>query len=82
MLVSIQFIIGSLLEPRLTGATLNLSPVVILLSLAIWGSIWGVIGMFLCVPLITIINIILAQFDNTRPIAVLLTADGKLPEKA
>ena len=74
------YVIGGLLEPRLTGNTLNLSPIVILLSLGLWGSIWGVMGMFLCVPLMTILNIILAQFNTTRPLAVLLTADGQLPE--
>ncbi len=81
-LVAIQFLIGNILEPKLTGATLNLSPIVILLSLSLWGSVWGIIGMLLCVPLMTILNIILSQFDSMRPIAILLTADGRLPAHA
>ena len=80
MLVAIQLVIGNFLEPALTSATLNLSPIVILLSLAFWGEIWGIIGMFLCVPLMTILNIVLSQFEGARPIAVLLTADGRLPK--
>jgi AI-2 transport protein TqsA len=75
---SIQFLIGSVIEPRLLGASLNLSPLVVLLSLALWGSIWGIAGMFLCVPLTVICVIILAHFGQTRPIAVLLSGNGKL----
>ncbi|MDQ2994387.1 MAG: AI-2E family transporter, partial [Pseudomonadota bacterium] len=56
LLIGIHFIIGSIIEPRFMGKNLNLSPLVILLSLAFWGHIWGVLGMFLCVPLMTIIN--------------------------
>ena len=75
---SIQFLIGSVIEPRLLGASLNLSPLVVLLSLALWGSVWGIAGMFLCVPLTVICVIILAHFSQTRPIAVLLSGNGKL----
>jgi len=79
LLIAIQFIIGNIVEPKLTGANLNLSPLIILLSLALWGKLWGVFGMFLCVPIMTILNIVLARFEQTRPFAILLTADGKLP---
>ncbi|HAY45790.1 MAG TPA: AI-2E family transporter [Gammaproteobacteria bacterium] len=75
---SIQFLIGSVIEPRLLGDSLNLSPLVVLLSLALWGSVWGIAGMFLCVPLTVICVIILAHFSQTRPIAVLLSGNGKL----
>jgi AI-2 transport protein TqsA len=77
ILIAIQFSVGNILEPRLMGKNLNLSPIVILLSLAFWGSIWGIIGMFLCVPLMTILNIVLSKFNNTRFLAVLLAADPK-----
>lgn len=75
MLILIQLVVGNFIEPRLMGRNLNLSPIVILLSLAFWGSIWGVIGMFLCVPLMTIINIVLSKFESTRFLAVLFAAD-------
>jgi len=78
LLVVIQFVFGNVVEPRLTGRNLNLSPLVILLSLALWSKIWGILGMFLCVPIMTIVNIILAEFPSTRPIAVFLAADPKL----
>lgn len=77
-LTAIQFTIGNIMEPRLMGKTFNLSPLAILLSLAVWGQIWGVIGMFLCVPILVIANIIFSHFPKTRPIAILLSQDGKI----
>lgn len=78
VLTAIQFCIGSLLEPRLMGSRLNLSPIVILLSLGLWGSIWGIPGMFLCVPITVIIVIICSYFPTTRPLAILLSGNGEL----
>ena len=73
---ALQMVIGNVIEPRMMGKSLNLSPLVVILSLAIWGSIWGATGMFLCVPMTVILMIVLAEFDQTRPIAILLSADG------
>lgn len=78
VLTVLQFCIGSLIEPKLMGNSLNLSPVIILLSLGLWGAIWGVPGMFLCVPITVIIMIIFSYFPSTRPFAVLLSGDGQL----
>ncbi len=72
-----QFVIGNVLAPRMTGKSLNLSPLVVLLALAIWGSIWGITGAFLAAPLTVMIMIILAQFKPSRWIAILLSADGQ-----
>ena len=77
VLTVVQFCIGSLLEPRLMGNRLNLSPIVILLSLGLWGSVWGIPGMFLCVPITVIIMIICSYFPSTRPLAILLSGNGK-----
>lgn len=74
--VAIQFVVGNFLEPRLLGKSLNLSPLVILFALALWGSIWGILGMFLSVPITVMMMIIFAHFDATRPIAILLSQDG------
>ncbi|MGC1181654.1 AI-2E family transporter [Legionella sp.] len=75
---TVQFIVGNLIEPRFLSHTLNLSPLVILISLALWGSIWGVLGMFLSVPITAMMMIIFAHFERTRPIAVLLSQDGDI----
>lgn len=76
-LTALQFIIGNIIEPKLMGTSLNLSPLIILLSLVVWGSIWGIPGMFLCVPITVILMIILSEFPKTRPIAILLSGNGK-----
>ncbi len=75
-IVAVQFVVGNFLEPRLLGKSLNLSPLVILVALGLWGSIWGILGMFLSVPITVMMMIIFAHFDGTRPIAVLLSQDG------
>lgn len=77
---SIQFLVGNLLEPKLMGNGVNLSPLIIILSLSFWGSIWGITGMLLSVPIMAIIVIILSKFPKTKPIAILLSANG-IPEK-
>jgi predicted PurR-regulated permease PerM len=74
----IQVAMNNAVEPRLVGRSLNLSSLVIIVSLVFWGLVWGVLGMFLCVPFMVIINIVLARFEATRPIAVLLSADGNV----
>lgn len=76
ILSAIQIIIGNVIEPRVMGGSLNLSALVVLLSLAIWGSLWGIAGMFLSVPIMVMLVIIFANFERTKPIAVLLSADG------
>jgi AI-2 transport protein TqsA len=75
---AVQVLIGNILEPRMMGNSFNLSPIVILLNLALWGTIWGIIGMFLCVPFLIIITIILSHFPQTRALAIILSSDGKL----
>jgi AI-2 transport protein TqsA len=73
-----HLIIGNVIEPRFIGHTLNLSPLAVIISLSIWGAIWGVPGMFLCVPLTVILMIIFSQFEVTKPIAVALSAEGEV----
>lgn len=71
-----QFVLGNVLEPKLMGSSLNLSPFVVIFSLVVWGGLWGIVGAFLSVPLMVIVMIVLAEFPDTRPIAVLLSSDG------
>ena len=72
-----QFAIGNFVQPRLTGDSLNLSAVVVLLALALWGALWGIAGAFLAAPLTTMAMVMLAQSNEVRWIAVLLSADGR-----
>lgn len=80
-LIGLQILFGNILEPKFTGKTLNLSTLAILINLVFWGMIWGIAGMFFSVPLLVATFIITAQFDSTRWIAILLSADGKIPDK-
>ena len=73
----IFFIVGSVIQPKMQRDRLNIDPVVVLLALTLWGAIWGVAGMFLSTPLTVMGIIILAQFESTRWMAVLLSGDGK-----
>ena len=72
----IGMVIGNVVYPRMQGRSLNLDPVMILLSLAFWSAIWGLTGAFLSTPLTVMAMVILAQFDGSRWIAVILSADG------
>jgi predicted PurR-regulated permease PerM len=73
----IFFIVGSVIQPKMQRDRLNIDPVVVLLALTLWGAIWGVAGMFLSTPLTVMLIVILAQFESTRWMAVLLSGDGR-----
>ncbi|MDR2578776.1 MAG: AI-2E family transporter [Chitinispirillales bacterium] len=75
---ALQMIIGNVIEPKFQGDGLNLSPLVILFSLGLWNMIWGIPGMFMCVPLTAVAMIICSHFPQTRRIAVALSRNGSL----
>ena len=77
-----QFLIGNFVAPRMQANSLNLSALVVLLSLAVWGALWGPVGMFLSAPLTVMVMIALAQIPGARWIAVLLSANGNPGEYA
>ena len=67
-----QLLIGNIMDPQLLGERLNLSPVVILLSLLLWGYIWGIMGMFIAVPITGAIKITFENIPATRPIGIMM----------
>ncbi len=73
-----QFIVGNVIDPKYLGRSLNLSPLIILLSLAVWGSVWGIIGLFLSIPMTVMMMIVFSHFESTKGIAILLSANGLL----
>ncbi|WP_303902998.1 AI-2E family transporter [Thiohalomonas denitrificans] len=75
---SIQMLVGNVLEPQIMGRSLNMSPLVIILSLVMWGFMWGIAGMFLALPITMIAMMIFYNFENTRWIALLMSRDGQL----
>lgn len=72
----IQVIVGNIIEPKVMGNSLNISGLVVLLALSFWGTLWGVPGMILSVPITVMMIIIFAEFETTRPIAILLSENG------
>jgi predicted PurR-regulated permease PerM len=78
LLGTAQFLIGNFLDPYVMSNSLNLSPFAILVSLTVWSALWGLAGAFLAVPVTAIVAIVLSEFEGTRPIAVLLSRDGRL----
>ncbi|MEM8933950.1 MAG: AI-2E family transporter [Acidobacteriota bacterium] len=76
--MAMQLGVANLIEPKIMGRSLNLSPLVIILSLVVWGKAWGIAGMFLCVPIMVVLMIVFGHFDSTRWLAVLLSEDGQL----
>ncbi len=75
--ISTQMILGNIIDPpRLQGGQLNLSPFVILVSLSLWGGfIWGGLpGMFISVPLTSVLQILCANIKSLRPVAILISS--------
>ncbi len=67
-----QFTVGNVLDPKLVGQSLNLSPVIVLLSLLFWGWLWGPIGMFLAVPLTVALKITFENIPALEPVGILM----------
>ena len=70
--ISINMILGNVIEPRIEGENLGISPFVILVSLSLWGWLWGFLGLILAVPLTVIIKIFCESISYLRPIGILL----------
>jgi len=76
-LEAIHFGVSHIVQPRMQGASLNIDPIVVLLSLAFWGAIFGIAGAFLSTPLTVVVMVVCAEFDATHWVAILLSEDGK-----
>jgi len=70
--IAINVIIGNVIEPRVMGKGLGLSPMIVMVSLVLWGWVLGPVGMLLSVPLTMTLKIILENIESTKGIAILL----------
>ena len=70
--LGIQQLMGNLIEPRIQGSNLNLSPVLILISLAFWAWLWGPLGAILAVPITVMLRVMFSYFDSTKFISILM----------
>ena len=71
-LLVIQGVIGNVIDPRVLGRELNISPLVVFLSMVFWGWIWGVTGMLLSVPMMVVVKVIIMHNPRLRPIGIML----------
>jgi len=76
--VVVNLIMGNVLEPRWMGRGLNLSPLVVFVSLVLWGWVLGPVGMLLSIPLTIMLKIALENQDETRWIGIMLGAGKRL----
>jgi len=73
IMTAIDGVLGMIVEPRLMGRSLGLSPLAILFALFFWGWLWGIPGMVLAVPILAILKIVAANFPSTRWLEGLLS---------
>jgi AI-2 transport protein TqsA len=76
LLVIIHNITGNVLEPHVMGRQMDLSPVFVLFSLIFWGYVWGIVGMFLAVPIAAAMKILFSNIEPLKPIAIIIGSKG------
>lgn len=76
----LQFILGNAVEPRIMGSSLDLSPLLVLISLLFWGFLWGPWGMILSVPITSALKIVCENVEPLQPLAVLMTGSHQAPK--
>jgi predicted PurR-regulated permease PerM len=72
IMLGANMVIGNIIEPKIMGDNLGLSPVAILASLLLWGYIWGFSGMILAVPMTVMIKILCENIPVLEPVSILL----------
>ncbi len=77
---AVQFVVGNIVEPSMTGRSLNLSPFLVILSLTFWTAIWGIPGALLSVPITVCTMIVMCHIPKTRSLAILMSGDGAVGE--
>lgn len=77
--LAVQFVIGNVVEPEVVGERLDLSPMLVLLSLIFWGWLWGPWGMVLAVPITATVKIVCENVRPLQPLAVLMSVTVEEP---
>ena len=79
-IITIQLGMGNAISPKIMGDQLNLSPVVVLLSLLFWGWLWGVVGALISIPIAAAIKIVCENIETLHPISVMM-GSGKVYQR-
>ena len=72
-IIVIEMIIGNVIDPKVSGNRLNISSFMLLLSLAFWGYVWGVIGMLFSVPFLSIMKIVSSHVRQLKFVELVIT---------
>jgi len=79
ILIGFQIFVGNYLEPKFAGTTLNLSPLVVMISLVFWGWLWGIVGLLLSIPIMVSIKFIFENIPATHSLALLMSHQTDKP---
>ncbi|HOA29582.1 MAG TPA: AI-2E family transporter [Candidatus Cloacimonadota bacterium] len=74
LIIMTQMLFGNVIEPKVQGDRMNLSPIMVLISLIFWAWVWGIVGMVLAVPITSAINIMLIQIDDKNLISAIISS--------
>jgi len=80
-MLGVNMLIGNVLEPRIQGQNLGLSPFIILVSLSGWGWLWGFAGLVLAVPMTVIVKIICENVPVLEPVAIMMSSYHEVKQK-
>jgi len=72
VMLTLNMVIGMIIEPKIMGDNLGISPLMVLVFLMIWGWLWGFAGLILAVPMMSIIKIVCENIPVLEPISILL----------
>jgi len=73
LIIMTQMLFGNVIEPKVQGDRMNLSPIMVLISLIFWAWVWGIVGMVLAVPITSAINIMLIQIDDKSLVSAIIS---------
>ncbi|MBP7553569.1 MAG: AI-2E family transporter [Spirochaetes bacterium] len=76
-LIVVQIVIGNIIEPKFMSKGVNLTPLIIFVSLLVWGFVWGIVGVFLAVPLMSAVNSICQNIEFLKPISKMISIKPK-----
>jgi len=72
---SVQLIESNFLNPKIVGSSVSVNALVAILSLLIGASVWGIAGMVLFLPFAAMLKVICEEFDQLKPVAMLISND-------
>ena len=79
LLMAVQIVMGNVVEPKVTGSSLSLNTIVVILGLVFWGYLWGITGMILSVPLLVLTKVILSQLPDAQLLVRLMGSREEKP---